>query len=157
GVAPSTVNLSFQTGTNSAFVNQPVIAITGPDGNWSSNITYNNGTGWLSLSPSAGALPGQNTTTIKADPGSLAVGTYSATVTITTAGGTAAVLVNLNVGQSAVLLTTPGSAVFTYQTGGVAPAGLSVFGANSDGSPVTFTATAVDSWVKVVQQTGSTA
>jgi uncharacterized protein (TIGR03437 family) len=155
-VAPSTLNLSYQTGTLQNFVNHPVLAITGPDGNWTSNISYAAGSNWLALSPAAGTLPTGNTTTVVPSPVGLAVGNYSATITITTQAGTSTVTVNLAVLQGAVLLTTPGSAVFFYTTGTAAPQGIQVNPANSDASALNFTATAADTWVTVNQQTGST-
>jgi uncharacterized protein (TIGR03437 family) len=153
-VAPSSVSLSYQSGTNPNFINRPLLAITGPDGSWTSTISTN--ATWLSLSPAAGTLPATNQAMIVANPASLAVGNYSGTITITTAGGTSSVAVNLAVLQGAVLLTTPGSSVFNYQTGTSVPPGIQVFPANSDGSALNFTATASDSWVTVTQQTGST-
>ncbi|HXK05818.1 MAG TPA: hypothetical protein VMS37_25680 [Verrucomicrobiae bacterium] len=155
-VAPTNLSLTYQAGTNPAFVSYPSIAITGPAGNWSSSISYATGTGWLSLSPSAGTLPVNGQAMVIASPGGLSVGTYSATISITTAGGTATVTVNLNVVSGATLLTTPGSAIFTYTTGGAIPSGIQVNPAMSDGSALNFTATANDTWVTVNQQTGST-
>jgi len=155
-VAPTNLSLNYQAGTNPAFVSYPSIAITGPAGNWSSSISYATGTGWLSLSPSAGTLPVNGQAMVIASPGGLSVGTYSATISITTAGGTATVTVNLNVVSGAVLLTTPGSAIFTYTTGGAIPSGIQVNPAMSDGSALSFTATANDTWVTVNQQAGST-
>ncbi|HTS66770.1 MAG TPA: hypothetical protein VMH28_32320 [Candidatus Acidoferrales bacterium] len=154
-VAPTNLNLSFQAGTFPTFVNRPVIAITGPAGSWSSSISYASGSGWLSLSPSAGNLPVDTQATVVPNPGGLSVGNYSATISITTQGGTSTVTVNLAVISGTVLLTTPGSAVFNY-SGGSAPAGIQVNPANSDGSALNFTTSANDSWVIVNQQTGST-
>jgi uncharacterized protein (TIGR03437 family) len=139
GVAPASISLAYQTGTPQAFVNRPVIAITGPKGAWSSGtISYAQGNGWLSLDKTAGSsLPDQ--TTVLTNATSLAAGTYSATIPFTTAGGTQNVTVTLSVIASSVLLATPGGLVFSYQTGGSAPAGQSVFFGASDGSPLDLT------------------
>jgi len=133
GVAPSSISLVYQTGTPGAFVNRPVIAITGISGAWSSNITYAQGTGWLSLDKTSGSsLPDQ--TTVIANPVALSAGTYSATISFTTPSGTQNVSVTLVVVNSAVLLPTPGGLVFSYQSGGSLPSGQSVFFSASDGS-----------------------
>ena len=74
------------------------------------------------MSPTSGQLPGDNQARIVATGTSLTPGNYSATITISNSnGGTATVQVNLSVTNGAVLLTTPGSAVFFYNSGGAVP------------------------------------
>jgi uncharacterized protein (TIGR03437 family) len=156
-VAPSTVALNYVQGSNASLGNQPVLAITGPDGSWTSSITYATGaSGWLSLSPSSGFLPVNNQIKVLANPTGLATGNYQATIAFNTAGGSSSVTVNLSVVSGALLIPNPGSAVFFYQTGTAAPAGQAVFMTNSDGSPVTATVAANDPWVSVQQQVGAT-
>lgn len=52
---------------------------------WSASVTYQSGSGWLTISPASGINNGS--ISVYANPGSLPVGTYQATITVT--GGTA--------------------------------------------------------------------
>jgi uncharacterized protein (TIGR03437 family) len=126
-VAPNSVTVSYQAGTDPGFVSRPDIVVTGTSGNWSSTSSQP----WLSLSPSGGAtLPAQPT--IAVNPTGMAAGNYSGTLTITTPDGVQTVTVTLAVSSSAVLTSRPGSTVFYYQTSGAIPAGQSVFFSVSD-------------------------
>jgi uncharacterized protein (TIGR03437 family) len=154
-VAPATVSLVYQAGASPSFASAPTLSITGPDGPWTTAVTYNSGTGWLVLSPSGGNLPTDRLLTLRANISGLAQGNYSATLTITTnGGGTANVNVNLAVVGNAIIYANPGSANFFY-SGGSAPSPQAVFLANSDNSLVNATAVAADSWVIVQQNPGS--
>jgi uncharacterized protein (TIGR03437 family) len=156
-VAPATVNLVYQAGSSPSFSSHPVLAITGPDGVWTTSIAYGSGaSGWLGLSTTVGNLPNDRTLTVGAIPTGLAQGNYSATLTITTTGGTASVTVNLAVVAGNIIYTSPGSVVFFYTTGGAVPGSQQVFAGNSDSSLLNYTTTPSDSWVNVVQQTGTT-
>jgi uncharacterized protein (TIGR03437 family) len=156
GAAPATVNLVYQT-TAPTIASHPIVAVTGPDGPWTTSVSYGQGasTGWLLLSPATGSLPQSNSITLGANIAGLAVGNYSATLSITTSSGTASVAVNLAVVTGAILYTTPGSADFFYTTGSPTPSPITVFVNNSDSSPVSFTATPSDTWVTVQQNPGS--
>src|SRR5215510_15122885 len=97
-------------------------------------------------------LPNDRTLTIGVIPGGLAQGNYSATLTITTTGGTASATVNLAVVAGNIIFTSPGSAVFFYNTGSSVPNAIQVFAGNSDSSPLSYTTTPTDGWVNAVQQ-----
>src|SRR5262249_13111327 len=115
--APGTVNLIYQK-SNPAQAAVPTIAITGPDAIWNTSVSYSSGTsGWLNLSQINGQLPQDRTIRLAASISSLAVGSYAATLTITTVGGTASVNVNLAVVNDPIIYANPGSAVFFYSTG----------------------------------------
>ena len=150
-VAPSNVQLSWQTGTSAGFVNRPKIEIAGPNGNWSSSVST--GSGWLTLDPaSGGSLPAQST--IVVDPTALTAGTYTGTITITTPGGTQSVTVTLGVSTGAVLNSQPGSVIFEYQTAGGTPPGQSIFFSTPDINAnstldLTGTVTANAPWISV--------
>ena len=127
-VAPTTLSFAYQFGTNPAFVAQQKLVITGPAGAWSSTIFTADGGSWLKLTPGGGtnlpnpASPG-DTPIVSIDPTGLSVGSYSGTITITTTGGTQQVSVSLNVVSGTILLPTPGTLIFTAQTGQAQPAG----------------------------------
>jgi uncharacterized protein (TIGR03437 family) len=154
--APSTVNLIYQQSASPSFASHPAVSITGPDGTWTTNVSYSSGaTNWLALSPASGTLPLNNTLTLGANIAGLAVGNYSATLTITTQGGTATVIVNLAVVTGNIIYTSPGSANFFYNIGSGTPSAQTIFVGNSDGSALSFTTTASDTWVTVQQNPGS--
>jgi uncharacterized protein (TIGR03437 family) len=150
GVSPTSVSVAWQSGTNNLFVNQPLISLTGTSGAWSSAISYGVGNSWLSLSKGSGtSLPDQTTAII--NPSGLAAGSYTATITFTLPSGTQTTSVNLTVTSGAVLLSTPGGAIFNYLTGGSVPAGQSIFFSSSDGSDFNLTGavTTNASWLTV--------
>jgi uncharacterized protein (TIGR03437 family) len=148
-VAPNSVTVSYQAGTDPGFVSRPDIVITGTSGNWSSTSSQP----WLSLSPSGGVtLPAQPT--IAVNPTGMAAGNYQGTLTITTPDGVQTVAVTLAVSASAVLTSRPGSTIFYYQTSGAVPAGQSVFFSVSDitlnaGLDLTGAVTANAPWISV--------
>ena len=155
-VAPTSLVFTYQTNTPANFVAQQKIAITGPQGAWSSSVSMGNGTGWLALSPASGStLP--DAATVVISPSLLPVGNYSGTITVTTPGGTQNVTVNLAVTSGAVLLPTPGSLLFNYQVGSAAPPGQNVFFSASDGSLLAITAVASDTWITVTPTASSMA
>jgi uncharacterized protein (TIGR03437 family) len=150
-VAPSSISLSWQTGTDPGFVNRPEIVITGTSGNWSSTVSTAQGGSWLSLSPASGSvLPAQATVVVT--PTGLVAGNYSGTITVTTPSGTQSVTVTLAVSTGAILNSRPGSLIFNYQTGTSVPAGQSVFFSTSDVAlnstlDITGTVTSSVSWL----------
>jgi uncharacterized protein (TIGR03437 family) len=155
-VAPATVNLVYQVTASPSFASHPNISITGPDGQWTTSVTYSgSASGWLLLSPATGILPSNNLLTVGANISGLAQGNYSATLTITTLNGSASVNVNLAVVPGVIIYANPGSANFFFTTGNSNPSPQSVFVNNSDSSAVSFTATPADTWVSVQQNSGS--
>jgi len=82
-----------------------------------------NGVSWLSATPASGTTPGN--VSVQVNAGTLAVGQYTGTVTITSAGAAgspASVPVVLNVVTSAVLAASPTSLSFAYVIGQTVPA-----------------------------------
>jgi uncharacterized protein (TIGR03437 family) len=103
--------------------------------NFTTSIVYQNGSGWLSLSPSSGA----NNVTLQviANPIGLAAGTYTATVTVSAAPyGMGTIPVTFAVGPPGVTIQNVGNAA-SYQYGTVAPGSYAVlFGLNLSGNNV---------------------
>ncbi len=154
GVQPSTLQLYWQTGTDSTlYLTRPDIVITGPSGNWSSSVSYAQGAGWLSLSPaSGGTLPAQPTVIV--NPTSLSPGTYSGTIAVSSPGGTQSVTVTLTVTSSPVLTARPGSVAFYKQTGSPNPQSQIVQFVTADPTlsttlDLTNTVTANAAWISV--------
>lgn len=132
---PITLSGSSMGGAQTAFVR------TGNSGsgilNFTTSITYQSGSGWLSAVPSSGA----NSVTLKviADPSTLAPGTYSATLTVSAAPyGMGSVPITFSVGPVGVTITNVGNAA-SYTYGAVTPGSYAViFGLNLQGATVTF-------------------
>jgi uncharacterized protein (TIGR03437 family) len=152
-IAPTTLAFSYQQGTNPAFVAQQLVAITGPSGAWSSSVSSN--APWITNFPTSGtSLPDQ--TKVVLQPGGLTAGNYSGTITITTPGGSQTVTVNLAVTQGPVLLPTPGSLIFTYNTGAALPQPQAVYFSNSDGSALSIADANVNAtWLQASTPTNS--
>jgi uncharacterized protein (TIGR03437 family) len=105
---------------------------------FTTSIIYDNGSGWLSLSPSSAI----NNVTIQAiaDPTNLPQGTYTATIKVDAgAFGSATVPVTFTVGAVGVVIQNVGNAA-SFQFGTVAPGSYAVlFGLNMAGTNVSVT------------------
>jgi hypothetical protein len=113
------------------------------------------GVPWLAVSRTSGTTPSYISVSVK--PGSLAVGTYTASVTISSNNVYVRVPVTLNItsGTTAGFAVTPASLAFGYQQGGTLPTSqkLSV----TDGTTVSFTdVTSGASWLSVSPSSGTT-
>ena len=93
---------------------------------WTASVTYLNGSGWLVVSPTSG----QNNGTIRIDaiPGTLAAGTYQATLTVNAGplAGTKNLPVSLVITASTIQPPSIGSAVnaATFATGPLTPGSI---------------------------------
>jgi uncharacterized protein (TIGR03437 family) len=159
-VAPTSLNFTYQYGTNLAFVAQQKLVITGPAGAWSSAVS--SGATWLHVSPGNGsALPNPavsgDTPIVYVDPTGLTVGSYAGSITITTVGGNQNIAVSLNVVAPAILLPTPGALIFTAQSGQAIPTGQSVYFSGSDSTlyPLAITAVSNNTWITLSGPTSS--
>jgi uncharacterized protein (TIGR03437 family) len=128
-----------------------------------SSPSVNQGSGWLSVSPSAGTFTQidydgtlytyQATVIVSANPASSSAGSYSGSIDFTADGQTVSTVVTMNAtAQPAQLTVGPASIGFTYQQGsGVLPESqaLSVF-TNPTGSTFSVTlAASGQSWLSV--------
>jgi uncharacterized protein (TIGR03437 family) len=66
---------------------------------WSASVTYNSGSGWLSIEPASGINNG--TIRVDANPGNLSQGTYKSSITVAGGNGTQTVPVTLTVTAAA--------------------------------------------------------
>ena len=153
-VTPTSLTFAYQTGTpvNGQSVPSQGIVVTGTGTFSVSAPTYASGQtgGWLSASPSS--TYGPAIISVNVTPGSLVASTtpYTATFTVSTAGGTATVSVSLLVtpGTSPVLVAYPGSLNFSYTAGGAIPYSPLYLSA-SDTSAIAVSATTSTSWLSV--------
>lgn len=106
--------------------------------NFSSVVTFQSGSGWLTVSPAAGV----NNTSVQviADPLNLSPGTYKASVTVNAGNyGTAVVPVTFTVGAQGVTISNIGNAA-SFRYGTVVPGSYAVlYGANLLGRNVSVT------------------
>jgi hypothetical protein len=113
--------------------------------------------GWLSATPASGTTPG--TLSVSVNPNGLAVGTYTGTVTVTSAGAAnnpATVSVTFNVLSSTPRLRlSPGAFTFSYAVGGTLSASQSL-SVTSGGVPIAFTVSTTPSWLSATPTSGTT-
>jgi uncharacterized protein (TIGR03437 family) len=117
---------------------------------------------WLFVSPSGGTTPG--TLAISVNPGGLAPGSYTGSISATanSCGAAPALPVTLTVIAPPAPITnpsltiTPGSLTFTYQAGGANPADQTLLLTVSGGVGLAFTATASSAgWLSVSPPSGA--
>jgi len=117
-------------------------------------VTSPAGGNWLSIDVTSGSTPKDINVTANAT--GLAAGTYSGTVAITPAGGTAVnVPITLTLTPSSIT-ATPTSLTFTATAGGTAPDPKTVTVSGTSGTGFSATATSTGNWLKVSPATGTT-
>jgi len=112
---------------------------------------------WSTTTPASGTLGGSGGTytasvTINVDPSRLAAGPQNGMVTFTVGGNSAAVAVNLSVGQSALFDVLYGPFVYTWRVGDPPPAALSgMVSSTPSAVPFSIVGTTVNGgqWLKV--------
>jgi uncharacterized protein (TIGR03437 family) len=115
---------------------------------------------WLTANPASGSTPG--TIQVSASAGTLAVGQYNGTVTITApsaSGSPISIPVTLNVVAGQVITATPATLAFSYVIGTAVPAALQVQAATTGNSiPLSMTASTKDgaNWLSVTPATAAT-
>jgi trimeric autotransporter adhesin len=128
---------------------------------FTASATTASGGNWLSVSPSSGTTTG--TVQVSVNAGSLAVGTYSGTVTITAAGATGSpitYLVTLNVVSPITITATPAALSFSAILNASAPAAQTVqVGASGASAGFAFTTSvttaAGGNWLSVTPTSGT--
>ena len=152
-VSPSSLAFSFQQGgTVPASKN---LAVSSSTGTAISYTDSKSSASWLSVNGTSGTTPGS--IGVSVSPGSLAAGTYSASVSVTSSAGSVTVPVTLTVAAAAAqLVVSPGSLAFGFQQGGSAPASQNL-SVTSTGSAISFTdSKSSASWLSISATTGTT-
>lgn len=155
--APTT--LSFEA-TGSTAPAAQTISLTSASGavSWLGTPTTSSGGNWLSISPAAGAIPGNVQVTV--NPAGLAAGSYAGTISFTPNTGPAtSVTVNLTVKASPAVTASPASLSFTYRAGDAVPATQQIqVNAQASTTPLSWSATVTtgSSWLSVSPASGST-
>ncbi|MBS1855367.1 MAG: hypothetical protein JST11_08385 [Acidobacteria bacterium] len=175
GNSPATINVAFivQPGTISAptttlTFNQlaggaapaaQTIAVTGTPGPLNFTVATSANTSWLSVTPASGTTPGS--VQVKVNAGSMAVGQYTGSVIITSAGAAGSpitVPVVFNVTASQTLTANPASLTFNYVVGQTVPASQNVAVTISGGSAsiAAQVSSAASAWLAVSPASGTT-
>lgn len=150
--SPNPISFTYQAGSGSLPAGQSVaISSSGTPVNFSAVVTTFSGGNWLAIFPTSGTTPGS--VLLTAVPGSLAPGTYTASLSITSGGASNSPLVvpvSLTITSVPVLSASPAALTFNSTTGGASP-GPQTVSVSSSGGPLTFTASGSGaSWLTVV-------
>lgn len=160
-LSPTSLTFGFQQGGSAPPAQNVSVTSTGSVLSFSASASTTSGGNWLSVSPGSGNTPG--TVSVSVSPGSLAAGSYSGTVTITSAqagNSPRTVPVTFNVTSAPSLSTSPGSLGFSYQVNGTQPASQTLAVSASGGANLSFTAgastTSGGNWLSVAPTSGTT-
>jgi hypothetical protein len=150
--APTAV--SFTAGpsalTGSATV---TISNSGPSASFSTSYSTNAGVGWLSISPTTGTIAAQQVFTVSYNAASLSPGSYSGTVSVSTATGLVSMPVSLTV--PTLISAAPQSLSFAYQIGGPAPPAQSLSIAGVPAGLAFSVSVSGGAWLSVVSSSGT--
>ena len=151
-VAPTSLSFAFQQGvpTTPTQLNQTVTI--GGTGSFTTSTSTQTGTNWLSVSPSSGTAPAFPAVAV--NPQSLAAGTYTGSVTVTSSSGTTVISVTMLITANAVLVVNPPTLNFTYVSGNPAQTvSLNISGSDNSAQTVSVT-TSSASWLSVTPSGG---
>ena len=96
-------------------------------------------TSWLTVTPTSGTTP--TPVSIGVNPVNLLPGTYNGTVSFLASGVTQSISVTLTVTNNPVLVASPTSLWFAYQSGQALPASQTINLTSSNGAPLNYSAT----------------
>ena len=154
--APSNLSFAYQTG--GATPAAQTVNLTSSGGALSYTIASS--ATWLTATPASGSTPGS--LSVSVNPSGLAAGTYSGTVSVTSAGASnsplkiSATLAITSPTTGASLSITPGTLSFNYQSGSTST-GTQTLSVSSTGTALSFTAAASGgAWLTVTPASGTT-
>ena len=151
---PSAVTFTYPSGATALPAAQK-IAVKASSGTPAFTTAINPNTDlWISVSPQTGSLPA--TLSIRVNPTSLPVGSYSATVALTLAGITSPVDISVTLNVTAppsTLTATPSTLTFTAPP---VPVSTQTVTLSTNGSPISYSATSGSTWMTVNPAIGVT-
>ena len=140
-VVESSIQVSAQAGSNPQAAFVQVQNLSGGVLNWAASVTYQSGSGWISLSPASGV--NNRSIQLIITPGTLSAGTYQATLTIDAGpiAGTRQIPITLNItGAAPVSNVTSVLNAATLSPGPLAPGSLAtIMGSQFAGSSLNVT------------------
>lgn len=153
GVSPASLSFNWSGGATPAAQS---IAVN--SGGSALSFSVATSATWLAATPVSGTTAGN--VSVSVNPGSLAAGTYTGTVSINAPGASNSpktVPITLTVTAAALptLSVSPASLAYTYQIGGSTPAAQAV-AATSSGSAAGYTSATSATWLSVAPASGTT-
>lgn len=152
--SPASLSFTYQSGGTAPAAQSVSVTSSG------SAITYNVSTSatWLSATPASGSTPGS--VSVSVTPQSLAAGTYTGSVTLTSSGAsnspkTIPITLTVTSATLPTLSAAPSNLSFTYQTGGATPAAQPVNLTSSSGA-LSYTIASSAAWLVATPASGST-
>lgn len=160
--SPNSLSFVFAHGSTAAATQTVTLSSASSSvTNYTATAITNNGTPWLSVSPTAGGLPGDLQVTVNPVDLLSSPGTFDAAVAIN-APGTNGISIPVLVTIQGVpsLTVSPAQLSFGYQLGASVPTAETLTLSSSTGANVTFTATAqttnCGNWIVLNQNSGAT-
>jgi uncharacterized protein (TIGR03437 family) len=148
---PASVNFTYQIGAVLPAAQTVSVKTNAGATTFTTSISGTNAL-WLTASPDSGKLPGS--LSLRANPTSLAVGTYTASVTVTVAGITNPLIIAVT-----LAITSPPSIVvlsattLSFVAGTVLPAPQTVT-LSTNGTPISFSVASGAAWLQVSPTVG---
>jgi Viral BACON domain len=151
---PASLSFSYQSGGTVPAAQSVALSSSG------SAISYTVSTSatWLTATPASGTTPGN--VSVSVAPQSLAAGTYTGSVTLTSSGAsnspkTIPITLTVTATSQPTLAATPSTLSFNYTSGGATPAAQTV-GLTSSSGTLSYTAASSAAWLTVTPASGST-
>lgn len=159
GTVANPISFSQPQGGSPPAAQVLTMSSTGGTATYAATINYNNGSGWLQVSPTSGNASGPLTLTIAAN--SLSQGTYNAQVVLALQNASTSTLtinVSLNITAPQSLTVTPNQTfAFTYQKGSASQPASQVAHVTSSGGAIKFqVATTSSGWLSADVTSGTT-
>ncbi len=161
-VSPGVLTFNYQVGASTPAEQTLDVFATKTDLPFTVTKSTDSGGDWLIVSPTSWPTT-PSKLSVRANPGSLAPGTYTGTITVTMPGASnspQSVAVTLVIAASPVLSASPGALSFYYQLGSSITPDPQTFSVSSSGTPLSYTVTAQagtgDNWLSATPSAGST-
>jgi BACON domain-containing protein len=152
-VTPTSLSFSYQQG--GTLPSSKTLSVS--SSNYTSFTAATSGASWLSISKTSGTTPTSISVSVR--PGTMAAGTYRASITLTSRAGSVNVPVTMTITAATTtrLVVSPTSLSFSYQQGGSTPASQSLSVTSSTSTAINFTdSKSSASWLTISRTSGTT-
>ncbi|HVT95096.1 MAG TPA: IPT/TIG domain-containing protein [Bryobacteraceae bacterium] len=154
---PSTLTFSSGVGTTAPPAQTVAIGSKGAQTAFNVSVSTSNGKGWLSATPASATTP--SNLSVAVNPSGLALGTYAGTITVSSGGGDAPLIIPVSyvVSNEASFEVTPASLSFTGQVGTAGPGAqtLRVGGSGNLSFTSSFSSTSGGPWFSMTPSSGT--
>lgn len=154
---PATLTFSSGIGSTAPPAQTVAIGSKGAQTAFNVSISTSDGKGWLSATPASATTP--SNLSVSVNPSGLALGTYSGTITVSSGGGDAPLIIPVSyvVSTEASFEVTPASLSFTGQAGTAGPGAqtLHVGGSGNLSFTSSFSSTSGGPWFSMAPSSGS--